>query len=84
MNIDSHVRFGQPSPPPPCRRRPSALPAEIRPRPIVIIVGVLAGTAASVLTWLAGHKPSAAIVVGGGCFITVVTCLMTVAGFLTG
>ncbi len=51
---------------------------------IFMIVGVLAGTAAGVLMWLAGHKPSAAIVAGGGCFITVVTFLVMVAGFLVG
>jgi hypothetical protein len=49
-----------------------------------MIVGVLAGTTAGVLMWLAGHKPSAAIVAGGGCFITVVTFLVMVAGFLVG
>ncbi|GIJ80386.1 hypothetical protein SAMN05443287_10520 [Micromonospora phaseoli] len=51
---------------------------------IFVIVGTLAGTAAGVLWWLAGNKPSAAIVAGGGCFITVVTFLVMVAGFLVG
>jgi hypothetical protein len=49
---------------------------------IFVIVGVLAGTAGGVLTWLAGARPSAAIVAGGGCFVTVVTFLVMLAGFL--
>lgn len=51
---------------------------------IFAIVGVLAGTAAGVLMWLAGSKPPAAIVAGGGCFITVVTFLVMVADFIVG
>ncbi|WP_433315615.1 hypothetical protein ACQP0U_03155 [Micromonospora sp. CA-269861] len=51
---------------------------------IFMIVGALAGTAAGVLWWLAGNKPASAIVAGGGCFITMVTFLVMVAGFLVG
>ncbi|WP_432982832.1 hypothetical protein [Dactylosporangium sp. CA-233914] len=51
---------------------------------IFLIVGVIAGGIAGILTWLAGAKPAAAMVAGGGGLVATVTLLIIAAGFVAG
>lgn len=51
---------------------------------IFIIVGVIAGGIAGILTWLAGARPAAAVVAGGGGLLATITLLIIAATFVAG